>query len=89
MDVQWKYTRNAKLPIDPPPEFRADIKALGAATSDPAVREFYWRRLQLVWNLPEAWKDDYGWDFGWVHDPVEGVAEWVRAISQRSFSFGR
>ena len=87
MDIQWKYSRHAALPSDPPPEFRVDVKALGPATSDPAVRELYWQRLQLVWSSPDTWKDDYEWDFGWVRDPVEGVEEWVNAMSRRSVTF--
>jgi hypothetical protein len=89
MDIQWKFTRNSTLPADPPPEFRVDVKALEPATSDPELRQLYWRRLQLVWNSPDSWKDDYQWDFGWVRDPVEGIADWARAISRRFSIPGR
>jgi len=83
MNIQWKYGRNSSLPADPPPEFQVDVKAFEPATSDPELRQFYWRRLQLVWNSPDSWKDEYEWDFGWVRDPVEGFGDWARGISRR------
>lgn len=83
MDVQWKYSRNGSLPPEPPPEFRVDGKALGPATSDPAIRALYWHRLQTAWASPDTWTTDYQWDFGWVRDPVTGVEEWGRELSRR------
>lgn len=83
MNVQWKYSRNSTLPADPPSEFRVDIRALQPATPEAELRQLYWRRLQQVWNSPDSWKNDYQWDFGWVRDPVEGIAGWIRSLSQK------
>lgn len=78
LNVQWKYAQGQPLPLDAPPDFRVDSRALGVAASDPAVRSFYWRRLQLVYTTSVAWQRDYQWNFGWVNDTFSSIAEWVR-----------
>ena len=89
MNVQWKYPRNSTLPVDPPAEFRVDAKALGPGASDPIVRELYWHRLQTIWQTPEAWQEDYGWDFGWLSDPLGSIGQWLRDVERRGPSFER
>jgi hypothetical protein len=78
MDIQWKYPHGRTLPPDPPLEFRADAKGLGAAAGDPATRQLYWHRLQQVWYTPEAWHKQYGWNFDWASDPLTSAGEWLR-----------
>lgn len=77
-DVQWKYPHGHPLPGEPPPEFRISTQALGLTASDPAVRLVYWHRLQEVWYLPEIWKEQYEWDWGWASDPVASTGQWVK-----------
>jgi hypothetical protein len=83
MDIQWKYSYQHPLPEDPPPEFRVNAQALGPAASDPSIRLLYWRRLQQVWYLPEAWKSEYEWDFGWLSDPAAAAGQWIRDHTSR------
>ena len=78
MDIQWKYPHGQTLPVDPPPEFRVDAKALGPSASDPATRQLYWRRLQKVWYTPETWQKQYQWDMNWASDPLTSAGEWLR-----------
>jgi hypothetical protein len=85
MDVQWKYPYSHSLPTDPPAEFRVDASALGPKASDPATRDLYWRQLQRVWNEPDTWKKDYGWDFSWVSDPVASGGDWLRNTADHVF----
>ena len=77
MNVQWKYPYQHPLPADPPPEFKVDAQALGSSASDAATRTLYWRRLQEIWSLPDAWNKDYEWDWGWVSDPITSAGQWI------------
>ena len=85
MNVQWKYAQGHPLPVDVPADFSVDQRALGPAASDPAVRAFYWRRLQLIYTSPNAWQKDYEWNFGWINDIGTSIADWVRDL-QRNIS---
>ena len=78
VDVQWKYPYSHPLPVEPPPEFKVDVEALGPAASDPATRALYWHRLQQVWYSPEAWNKDYEWDWNWASDPLANAGAWLR-----------
>jgi hypothetical protein len=77
MDIQWKYAYGHALPADAPPEFRFDAKALGPTACDDATRALYWHRLQQVWSSPEAWKQNYEWDWSWTSDPFTSASEWL------------
>lgn len=85
LNLQWRYPYSRALPIDPPPEFQVDAKALGPGASDPATRLLYWRRLQQIWYLPETWQKDYGWDFSWVSHPVDSSGNWLREVTNDIF----
>lgn len=85
MNVQWKYPHGQTLPPDPPAEFRIDAKALGASAGDPGTRQFYWRRLQQVWYLPETWQKQYTWDVDWASDPLSSAGQWLRDKADRLF----
>ena len=86
MNIQWRYVYGHPLPVDPPPEFQVDAKALGPAASDPGTRMMYWHRLEQVWPLPETWAKDYEWDFGWLGDPAVSGAQWIKGEFERLFS---
>jgi hypothetical protein len=86
MNIQWKYPHGSTLPGDPPPEFRIEVSALGLAASDPMLRALYWRRLQQVWPLPEAWKQEYEFSFDWASDPISSASQWLRDHADRWFS---
>src|SRR5438445_4507708 len=86
MNVQWKYPYSHPLPVDPPPEFTVDAKALGASASDPSTRLLYWHHLQRVWYTRETWQKDYGWDFSWLGSPLESGGNWLRNAADRLFS---
>lgn len=86
MDIQWKYPRGSTLPAEPPAEFRIDAKALGPAATDPAIRMQYWHRLQLVWYLPDTWKEEYEWGWSGVGNPITAASQWVRDRFDRLFT---
>ena len=86
MDIQWKFPHGHPLPLDPPAEFHVHAEALGPAAGDPATRALYWRRLQGVWNTPDAWKRQYEWDLGWASDPLTSAGEWLRDRVARWFT---
>lgn len=86
MNLQWKYPYSHPLPIAPPGEFQVNAIALGPTASDPATRLLYWRHLQRVWYLPEAWQKDYEWDFSWLGDPVSSGGGWLRNTADRLFT---
>jgi hypothetical protein len=86
MNIQWKFAYGHPLPNDVPAEFSVGGNALGRAASDPAVRSLYWRRLQQVWFVPEAWKKQYEWDWSWASDPMTAGAEWLRDSFDRWFA---
>lgn len=86
MNIQWKFTHGHPLPADVAAEFNIDAKKFGPGASDPATRLLYWRRLQEVWAMPEAWKKQYEWDWSWVSDPLASGAEWMRDSWNRWFS---
>lgn len=81
-EIQWRYGYGQVLPTDPPPQFQIDDRSLGV-TADPSARLLYWRRLQEIWYLPEAWTKDYGWDFTWVADPLTSAASWLKEQTER------
>jgi hypothetical protein len=83
MNLQWQYPHGRTLPPDPPVEFRVDAKALGPSAGDPSVRQMYWHRLQDVWYLPESWKKEYEWDWGWASDPLTSAGQWLRNQADR------
>jgi len=83
--VQWRYAYGQVLPADPPPEFQIKDPSLGLGAADPATRLLYWRRLQEVWYLPEAWKKDYEWDMTWIGDPLTSAASWLKEQAGRLF----
>src|SRR5439155_2487152 len=66
--VQWKYQFGAKLPEEPLPEFNvAEVSLPGRLSKiDAQSRIQYWRRLRLVWPLPEAWEKSYEWNSQWL-----------------------
>jgi hypothetical protein len=78
LNVQWKHAQGQPLPVDVPGEFRIDPRAFGPASSDQAVRAFYWRRLQSVYTSPAAWQKEYQWNFGWINDTFSSIADWIR-----------
>ena len=86
MEIQWRYPYSHPLPPDPPAEFQVNAKALGPAASDPATRLLYWHRLQRVWYSPEIWQKDYGWDFGWLSDPLAAGGTWLKNTADRLFT---
>ena len=86
MDIQWKYPHAHPLPQEPPAEFRIEAKALGPAATDPAIRMLYWHRLQQVWYLPDTWKKEYEWDWGWVGDPITAASQWIKDRADRLFT---
>ncbi len=86
MEIQWRYGYSHPLPSDPPAEFQVDAKALGPTASDPATRLLYWRQLQRVWYSPEIWQKDYGWDFGWLADPITSGGGWLKNEADRLFA---
>jgi hypothetical protein len=86
MDIQWKYPHGHPLPADPPPEFHVSAQALAPVASDPATRQFYWRRLQEVWYLPESWTREYEWNFGWSSDPLTSGGQWLKERADRWFT---
>lgn len=86
MNVQWKYPHGSTLPEDPPSEFRVEASTLGPDASDPVLRAFYWHRLQQVWPLPEAWKQEYGFSFDWASDPIASASQWLKDHTDRWFT---
>ena len=86
MEIQWKFAYGHPLPNDVPAEFTINGNGLGLAASDPTLRALYWRRLQQVWFLPEAWKKQYEWDWSWVSDPITAGAEGLRDSWDRWFT---
>lgn len=68
LDVQGKYAYGKDLPDDPPANFGVDEAALTRAgiRVDPGSRVRYWARLRLVWLLPQAWEQSYGWHTDWM-----------------------
>lgn len=86
MNVQWQYPHGSILPADPPPEFRVEASILGPDASDPVLRLLFWHRLQQVWPLPEAWKQQYEFSFTWASDPVASASQWLKDRADRWFS---
>jgi hypothetical protein len=86
MNIQWKYPHGSTLPVDPPAGFRIEASALGPGASDPVVRALYWRRLQQVWRLPEAWKQQYEFSFSWASDPIASASQWLKDRADRWFT---
>jgi hypothetical protein len=80
-DVQWKYPHGHPLPVDPPEEFRVADKAIVALAADVSVRSLYWRRLQEVWTSPDAWSENYEWDWSWASDPFSSASEWIKDVA--------
>ncbi|MBV9623181.1 MAG: hypothetical protein JOZ14_04295 [Acidobacteria bacterium] len=85
-EIQWKFPHGRVLPLRPPPEFRVQLQALGRPALEEAVRQQYWSRLRLVWNSPDTWKTEYGWNWTWIGDPLTSTSEWIRDTSERIFS---
>jgi hypothetical protein len=83
MNIQWKYPHGSTLPVDVPPEFRIAANALGPVASDSVLRALYWRRLQQVWPLPEAWKLEYDFSLDWAGDPIASARQWLRDCADR------
>jgi hypothetical protein len=88
-DIQWKFPHGSALPLNPPPEFRVKGQAVGLVASDQVIRQHYWSRLRLVWELPEVWKTEYGWNWSWRGHPLSSASQWIRDTSARLFSFLR
>lgn len=86
MNIQWQYPHGSILPADPPSEFRVEANALGSDASDPVLRAFYWHRLQQVWPLPDAWKEQYQFSFDWASDPIASASQWLRDRADRWFT---
>jgi len=86
MNIQWKYPHEHPLPEEVPPEFSIDAPALGAAASAPTTRQFYWRRLQQVWYVPETWSQKYEWNWSWASDPLNSASQWLKETANRMFS---
>jgi hypothetical protein len=67
--IQWKYKFGTNLPDEPVSEFALGGRKPDAAASKPDIdsRVVYWRRLQRVWLLPQAWQKSYEWNIeeGW------------------------
>lgn len=74
--VQWAYGYGHRLPESPPSEFVLSGNELGGEASSALMRSRYWRRLQAVWYLPNAWDKEYGWDLGWVRRAVMSSGDW-------------
>jgi hypothetical protein len=85
-NVQYKFSYGHPLPGDIPAEFSIAPGALGPNASDPAIRLFYWRRLQEVWFLPEIWNKNHEWDWSWVGDPISSGAQWIKDFVDRWFA---
>lgn len=71
LEIQGKYAYGRDLPEEPPADFGVDESALTRAgiQVDPNSRARYWARLRLVWLLPQAWEQSYGWHTDWIHVP--------------------
>jgi hypothetical protein len=78
-DVQWKYVYGGVLPHEPPAEFVVAVPRLGSAASAPATRARYWRKVQHVWFLPNAWSKEYAWDTVWVSETAKSAGNWLYA----------
>ena len=78
VNVQWKYAQGQPLPLNVPAEFQIDPRPFGTHATDPAIRIFYWRRLQRVYTTPAAWQKDYQLNFGWLRDTFSSIADWMR-----------
>jgi|GEM_PF-3860809 len=68
LEIQGKYAYGRDLPEEPPADFGVDEPALTRAgiRVDPDSRVRYWARLRLVWLLPQAWEQSYGWHTDWM-----------------------
>lgn len=80
MNIQWQYPHAHQLPVEMPPAFAIDAPALGPAASSQEIRQFYWRRLQDVWYVPDTWNKTYEWNWSWAKDPLEAGGEWLRDL---------
>lgn len=87
MDVQFQYPHGHPLPAAPPAQFHVDAHVFGATAAGPEARKVYWQRLQQIWDTPEAWERGYEWDWGWVRDPIDSGAQWLRDAAHKMFSF--
>jgi hypothetical protein len=82
--IQWRYTYGSPLPGDPPDDFQ--IGALTGATPKAAQdsRIRYWRRLQRIWDTPQAWTTSREWSTLWLTDPlnhgIEGIRQYFRDL---------
>jgi hypothetical protein len=74
--IQWRYTYGSRLPDDPPPD-AFQIGALDPTGSSlrESSRLRYWRKLQKLWNSPDAWTTSREWSTHWLTDPVRNGIE--------------
>jgi hypothetical protein len=81
--IQWTFGYGHRLPESPPVEFTVDIPEFGAAASDAATRDRYWRRLQRVWYLPSAWEKSYGWDLNAMTSSLKSAGQWLESQTRK------
>ncbi|HKS75884.1 MAG TPA: hypothetical protein VJQ82_21910 [Terriglobales bacterium] len=78
-EIQWKYGYAHRLPDTPPPEFAIT----GPSADDQAIRERYWQKVRMVWNLPSAWKTDYGLDMTSMKRSFQSAGDWLQDLMWR------
>lgn len=67
VNVSRMHPYGSRLPDKPPETFNVDVKAYPSAVeSATAARLRYWRNLQEVWYLPDAWETSYEWHMDWL-----------------------
>lgn len=82
-EIQWKYGYGYRLPESPPPEFTVTRQEVGPAADDQQVRERYWQKVRMVWNLPSAWKTDYGLDLTSMKRSFQSAGDWLQELMWR------
>jgi hypothetical protein len=84
--MQWQYTYGSPLPNKPPDDFQVDTADAVSWQVPPESRLRYWRRLQTLWNSPDAWTTWREWSTRWLTDPLshglEGIREYFRNLIQ-------
>ena len=83
--LQWQHSFGKNLSGDPPSEFRIDPSNFPDfyPGGPAAARARYWRRLQMVWILPHAWRKSYEWSTAWVTDLWVSIRDGIESIWER------
>jgi hypothetical protein len=84
--IQWRYAYGSQLPQDPPSDYTITAAGVKPSASELDTRIHYWKKLHLVWTLPDAWEKTYTWTLDWIGDGMEAVSNWLQEHVAKPFN---